>query len=228
MEDHPLSDKQVREKLIARGASALTDTELLSILLHGSGPGGPATELAGRLLDHFEGSLARMGRCSLAELRSAESLGIARAAVLSAALELGRRLRAEQSRSLDQVQTDRDVIEMFRPLIAELPYEEFWALYLNSSNRVLDRVRISQGGVSATVVDHRLIVKRAVEKLAHAVILVHNHPSGSELPSEEDRTVTERVVQAVSLFDIALLDHIIVTSGPCYSFRNEGFFDDRD
>ena len=178
MEDHPLSDKQVREKLIARGASALTDTELLSILLHGSGPGGPATELAGRLLDRFEGSLARMGRCSLAELRSAESLGIARAAVLSAALELGRRLRAEQSRSLDQVQTDRDVIEMFRPLIAELPYEEFWALYLNSSNRVLDRVRISQGGVSATVVDHRLIVKRAVEKLAHAVILVHNHPSG--------------------------------------------------
>ena len=167
MEDHPLSDKQVREKLIARGASALTDTELLSILLHGSGPGGPATELAGRLLDRFEGSLARMGRCSLAELRSAESLGIARAAVLSAALELGRRLRAEQSRSLDQVQTDRDVIEMFRPLIAELPYEEFWALYLNSSNRVLDRVRISQGGVSATVVDHRLIVKRAVEKLAH-------------------------------------------------------------
>ena len=153
MEDHPLSDKQVREKLIARGASALTDTELLSILLHGSGPGGPATELAGRLLDRFEGSLARMGRCSLAELRSAESLGIARAAVLSAALELGRRLRAEQSRSLDQVQTDRDVIEMFRPLIAELPYEEFWALYLNSSNRVLDRVRISQGGVSATVVD---------------------------------------------------------------------------
>ena len=220
MEDHPLSDKQVREKLIARGASALTDTELLSILLHGSGPGGPATELAGRLLDRFEGSLA--------ELRSAESLGIARAAVLSAALELGRRLRAEQSRSLDQVQTDRDVIEMFRPLIAELPYEEFWALYLNSSNRVLDRVRISQGGVSATVVDHRLIVKRAVEKLAHAVILVHNHPSGSELPSEEDRTVTERVAQAVSLFDIALLDHIIVTSGPCYSFRNEGFFDDRD
>ena len=117
---------------------------------------------------------------------------------------------------------------MFRPLIAELPYEEFWALYLNSSNRVLDRVRISQGGVSATVVDHRLIVKRAVEKLAHAVILVHNHPSGSELPSEEDRTVPERVAQAVSLFDIALLDHIIVTSGPCYSFRNEGFFDDRD
>ena len=169
-----------------------------------------------------------MGRCSQAELRSAESQGIARAAVLSAALELGRRLRAEQSRSLDQVQTDRDVIEMFRPLIAELPYEEFWALYLNSSNRVLDRVRISQGGVSATVVDHRLIVKRAVEKLAHAVILVHNHPSGSELPSEEDRTVTERVAQAVSLFDIALLVHIFVTPGPCYSFRNEGFFDGRD
>ena len=222
MEDHPLSDKQVREKLIARGASALTDTELLSILLHGSGPGGPATELAGRLLDRFEGSLARMGRCSLAELRSAESLGIARAAVLSAALELGRRLRAEQSRSLDQVQTDRDVIEMFRPLIAELPYEEFWALYLNSSNRVLDRVRISQGGVSATVVDHRLIVKRALELLATQLILVHNHPSGTPEASGQDKTLTERVARAAALFDIRLLDHIIIARDGDFSFLREG------
>ena len=225
MEDHPLSDKQVREKLIARGASALTDTELLSILLHGSGPGGPATELAGRLLDRFEGSLARMGRCSLAELRSAESLGIARAAVLSAALELGRRLRAEQSRSLDQVQTDRDVIEMFRPLIAELPYEEFWALYLNSSNRVLDRVRISQGGVTGTVVDYKLIVKRAVERLAQGILLVHNHPSGNPLPSDADTLITEKLVRAASLFEITVADHVIITSGECYSFRSHGFFD---
>ena len=119
------------------------------------------------------------------------------------------------------------LVEGTRPLIAELPYEEFWALYLNSSNRVLDRVRISQGGVSATVVDHRLIVKRAVEKLANALVLVHNHPSGNELPSDEDKALTGRVDLAASLFDITLLDHIIVTAGPCYSFRSHGFFDKR-
>lgn len=181
MEDHPLSDKQVREKLIARGASALTDTELLSILLHGSGPGGPGHRAGRAPARPLRGQFGANGPVQSGRTALGRESGHRRAAVLSAALELGRRLRAEQSRSLDQVQTDRDVIEMFRPLIAELPYEEFWALYLNSSNRVLDRVRISQGGVSATVVDHRLIVKRAVEKLAHAVILVHNHPSGSEL-----------------------------------------------
>ena len=142
--------------------------------------------------------------------------------VLSAALELGRRLRAEQSRSLDQVQTDRDVIEMFRPLIAELPYEEFWALYLNSSNRVLDRVRISQGGVSATVVDHRLIVKRALELLATQLILVHNHPSGTPEASGQDKTLTERVARAAALFDIRLLDHIIIARDGDFSFLREG------
>ena len=99
--------------------------------------------------------------------------------------------------------------------------------YLNASNRVIDRMRVSQGGVSATVVDHRLIVKRAVEKLANALVLVHNHPSGNELPSDEDKALTGRVDLAASLFDITLLDHVIVTAGPCYSFRSHGFFDKR-
>ena len=111
--------------------------------------------------------------------------------------------------------------------LGALPYEEFWAVYLNASNRVIDRMRVSQGGVSATVVDHRLIVKRAVEKLANALVLVHNHPSGNELPSDEDKALTGRVDLAASLFDITLLDHIIVTAGPCYSFRSHGFFDKR-
>ena len=92
---------------------------------------------------------------------------------------------------------------------------------------MIDRMRVSQGGVSATVVDHRLIVKRAVEKLANALVLVHNHPSGNELPSDEDKALTGRVDLAASLFDITLLDHIIVTAGPCYSFRSHGFFDKR-
>ena len=125
------------------------------------------------------------------------------------------------------VRTDQDIVAMFQPQLGALPYEEFWAVYLNASNRVIDRMRVSQGGVSATVVDHRLIVKRAVEKLANALVLVHNHPSGNELPSDEDKALTGRVDLAASLFDITLLDHIIVTAGPCYSFRSHGFFDKR-
>lgn len=223
-----LTDRQVREKLVLHGAAELTDAELLSILLRDGRSGMSATEQAARLLNRFRGSLARMGRCDLATLRTTENLGIARAATLAAALELARRLHTEESLAADTVHTDADVIGIFRPLLADLPHEEFWALYLNASNRVLDRIRISQGGVSATVVDHRLIVKRAVEKLAHAIILVHNHPSGNEQPSEEDRAITEKLALAASLFDIELLDHLIITGGPCYSFRNQGFFDGRE
>ncbi|MDD3108224.1 MAG: JAB domain-containing protein [Alistipes sp.] len=98
-------------------------------------------------------------------------------------------------------------------------------LYLNTSNRIIDRTRISQGGVSHTVVDARIIVKRAIEKLAHGMILVHNHPSGNPEPSPEDQVLTQKLQQAAALFDILLMDHLIVTAGPCYSFRNHGFFD---
>lgn len=146
---------------------------------------------------------------------------------VAAALELGRRLRIEEGQQIDSVRTDQDIVAMFQPQLGALPYEEFWAVYLNASNRVIDRMRVSQGGVSATVVDHRLIVKRAVEKLANALVLVHNHPSGNELPSDEDKALTGRVDLAASLFDITLLDHVIVTAGPCYSFRSHGFFDKR-
>lgn len=219
--------KQVREKLVAQGPSALSDAELLSILLRDGDAGDSAVGLAERLLAHFGGSLARMERCDLPALRMVGGLGIRRAAAVAAALELGRRLRIEEGQQIDSVRTDQDIVAMFQPQLGALPYEEFWAVYLNASNRVIDRMRVSQGGVSATVVDHRLIVKRAVEKLANALVLVHNHPSGNELPSDEDKALTGRVDLAASLFDITLLDHVIVTAGPCYSFRSHGFFDKR-
>lgn len=125
----------------------------------------------------------------------------------------------------DQIMSDRDVIELFQPELAILPHEEFWVLYLNASNKILDRVRISQGGVTGTVVDYKLIVKRAVERLAQGILLVHNHPSGNPLPSDADTLITEKLVRAASLFEITVADHVIITSGECYSFRSHGFFD---
>lgn len=223
-----LTDKQVREKLIAQGVSALSDAELLSILLREGDPGCSAVEMSECLLAHFQGSLARISRCGLSALRMTENLGVRRAAAVAAALELGRRFRAEEGLTLETICTDRDIVAMFQPQLAGLPHEEFWVVYLNASNRILDRVRVSQGGVSGTVVDYRLIVKRAVEKLAHALILVHNHPSDNAQPSAEDNTLTERICMAASLFEIQLLDHVIITSGTCYSFRNNGFFDKQE
>ena len=213
--------KNILDKMASRGVEALSDRELLALLTDDE-------QLAEVVLSAYDGSLARIGDQPEARLRMVGGLGLKRARMLLAAAEFGRRAVASGGSGSDFINTGDDVVRLFRPQLERLSHEECWVVYLTSSNRVIERYRISQGGVTGTVVDHRLIVKRAVEKLAHAVILVHNHPSGSELPSEEDRTVTERVAQAVSLFDIALLDHIIVTSGPCYSFRNEGFFDDRD
>ena len=213
--------KNILDKMASRGVEALSDRELLALLTDDE-------QLAEVVLSAYDGSLARIGDQPEARLRMVGGLGLKRARMLLAAAEFGRRAVASGGSGSDFINTGDDVVRLFRPQLERLSHEECWVVYLTSSNRVIERYRISQGGVTGTVVDHRLIVKRAVEKLAHAVILVHNHPSGSELPSEEDRTVTERVAQAVSLFDIALLDHIIVTPGPCYSFRNEGFFDGRD
>ena len=218
-------DQLTREKLVCKGVAALSDSELLSILLREGDPGETALGCAERLLAHFGGRLNPMGHCTLDELRMSSHLGVKRAATLVAAFELSRRFRIEQGSELQVVHTDRDITDLFAPLLSELAHEEFWVVYLNAAHRVIERTRISQGGVSATVVDARLIVKRAVERLAHAMILVHNHPSGNSTPSREDEELTERLRQAAALFDIALLDHIIIASNDHYSLRNHGFFD---
>jgi DNA repair protein RadC len=144
-----------------------------------------------------------------------------RAATISAATELARRVIVEKAQAVNVIVSKEDVVRLFAPL-AELPHEEFWALYLTSGGRVLDRARLSQGGVAGTVVDHKLVVKRAVELLASSLVLVHNHPSGIASPSSEDAAVTERVRAAAALFDINVIDHIIVSRSGSYSFAENG------
>ena len=163
-----LTDKQVRGKLVNQGVRSLSDAELLSILLQKGEAGGSALELAERLLEAYDHNLMRIALDGPGKLRSVAQLGIARAALVSAALEIGRRGRAAENSMRDQIMSDRDVIELFQPELAILPHEEFWVLYLNASNKILDRVRISQGGVTGTVVDYKLIVKRAVERRAQS------------------------------------------------------------
>jgi DNA repair protein RadC len=149
-------------------------------------------------------------------------LGNRRAEQIQSAVEIGRRVASANRAIEDTISSSDDVVSAMRPLLKELKHEECWAIYLTNSNRIIERCRISQGGVQATVVDQRLIVKRALELLSTRIILVHNHPSGSATPSGADFEITKRIKEATSLFDIQLLDHIIISASESYSFKSSG------
>jgi DNA repair protein RadC len=213
--------KSLHDKLMARGAVALSDAELLALLLESSAAGGDSLATAAALLGQY-GSLAGVASCGLSRLRMAEGIGLKRAERLHLAAEFGRRVTAAINQNAESITSDEDVVRLMRPVVDGMKHEECWVIYLTNSNRILDKQRVSQGGVQATVVDHRLIVKRALELLAVNIILVHNHPSGSVEPSQPDKILTRKVKEAAALFEISLLDHIIISSEGSYSFRRNG------
>ena len=179
-------------------------------------------ELAERLLDRV-GSLAALSRMELSRLRMAEGLGLSRAEKVASAAELGRRFARAESQQVESILSSDDALRVLRPNFEGLSREECRVLFLTSSNRVVECMLLSQGGVQATVVDHRLIVKRALELLATQIIVAHNHPSGSASPSEPDVALTRRIKESAALFDIVLLDHIIIaSSGETFSFKGAG------
>lgn len=208
---------KLAEKLIVRGVESLTDSELLTLLFDED-----TAQLSDALLESYSGSVVSLSREKISRLRMMEGVGLRRAQRLLVATEWGR--RAAQSESAEQIviASSADVVSIFRPILDVLKHEECWVLFLNRSNRVVERSRISQGGITATVVDHRLIVKRALELLATHIVLVHNHPSGSVEPSSEDIALTQRLVSAAALFDIELLDHIILAPNGEFSMLGAG------
>lgn len=208
-------------KLVTFGVGSMTDAELLALVIDDGGLQPAAMEQAAGILSTC-GSLAGLGRTDIARLRMVEGVGLKRASRIVAASELGRRFMAAEADTVDSVNTSADVARIFRPLVEGLKYEECWVLYLTNSNRIIERQRVSQGGVQGTVVDHRLIAKRALELLATQVLMVHNHPSGDAEPSEADKTLTRKVAEALALFDIRLLDHVIISRNNEYSFRQAG------
>ena len=205
----------ITDKLDVRGVASLTDEELVALLVEDE-------PMAHALLEQC-GSLAAMAREDRARLRMIGGLGIQRARRLQAAIELGRRVVvSEQGEARSVISSSEDIVRRMRPQLEGLKHEECWAIYLTSSNRVIEQQRISQGGVHGTVVDHKLVVKRALELLASKFILVHNHPSEAAIPSEADRRLTRRLKEAAALFDIRLLDHLIIAREGDYSFKREG------
>lgn len=213
--------KNLTDRIVSRGAESLADEELIAMVVAESSGDDDALTLANELLAKA-GGVTQLLECDLPRLRMMSGLGKMRAMRLKAAVELGRRVASAAATAHDVVSSDADVVRIMEPQLASLQHEECWALYLASSGRVLERMRISQGGVQATVVDCKLILKRALELLAVQIVLVHNHPSGSTQPSQQDISLTERVSEATKLFDIRLLDHVIIAKGEHYSFRANG------
>jgi len=211
--------KNVTDKILSRGAAALSDEELVAVIVAEDASDERALSVAHELMQSAEDSLQRLAESDLSRLRMVGGLGLRRAMRLSAAIELGRRVAVAKATTHDTIASDADVVRIMEPVLGALQHEECWALYLASSGRVLERQRISQGGVQATVVDSKLILKRAIELLASQIVLVHNHPSGSAEPSRQDMELTERISEAAKLVDMRLLDHVIIARGAHYSFR---------
>lgn len=203
------------DKALSRGIASLSDEELLTLLVEEPG-------VAASVLRSCGGSLASVAAEEPARLRMVGGLGRNRALRLLAAAEFGRRVAESRAGEADVIATSDDVVHLFRPKLQRLDHEECWVLYLTSSNRIVERQRVSQGGVQGTVVDHRLIIKRALELLATQLIMAHNHPSGAAEPSPQDKVLTERIARAAALFDIRLLDHLIISREGDFSFLREG------
>ena len=216
VEDRP------REKLITKGTSSLSDAELLGILISSGTRDKSAVDLGRELLGLADNNLNSLGKLSISDLKKLHGIGTARAVTIAAALELGRRRKLAEVPDSLQIKSSRDVADIFQPLLSDLPHEEFWILFLNRSNRVIARMRISQGGISGTVTDVRLIMKKAVEHLASGIIVCHNHPSGNLNPSEADSKITKKIKEAGEIMDIQLLDHLIISDKDYYSFADNG------
>ena len=210
--------------MIAQGKTALSNAELLAILLGSGSADESAVELSRRILASVNNSLTTLGKQSLQQLQAFKGIGQAKAITILAATEMGRRRAAETPELQPKIEVAHNVFALMQPLIGELPHEEFWVLYLNNTNRVIHKARLFSGGITHTTVDVRLLFKTALEQGAIALILVHNHPSGNITPSKEDIELTQRVKTAGEMLDIKLLDHVIVTEKEYLSLLDERLF----
>jgi len=211
-----------REKYVKGGALALTDAELIAILLRTGNPNDSAVELAKKLLAQSGNSLNNLSGKSLRELSQVKGIGQAKAISLLSAFEIGNRIRAEKVEQCLQIRSCTDVVNLMQDKIANLDHEEFWAIYMNHANRILSNIQISKGGITNTPVDTRIVMQQAVLNKATQIILCHNHPSGSVNPSQADIQLTKKIAKAADLMDILLVDHVIIHRDDYYSFAEEG------
>lgn len=214
-------DDQPREKLLYKGKSALSDAELVAILIGSGNREESAVALCKRILASADNNLSELGKLTIKQLMAFKGIGEAKAITIAAALELGRRRRGGEALEKKKITSSASVFELMQPIIGELEHEEFWIIYLNNSNKVIHKNQLSKGGITGTLVDVRLVLKNALETGATALILVHNHPSGTLKPSEADKQITQKLKSAALSLDIKVLDHLIITEKDYFSFADE-------
>lgn len=215
-------DEQPREKLMHKGASTLSDAELLAILILSGTKERSAIDLARDILRQAHDNLNELGRLSLKELQQTKGIGEARAITIAAALELGRRRQINEGLQRETIQSSKEAASIIIPLLRDLNHEAFCTLYLNQSCKLIKHEIISMGGITGTVADLRVILKHALLHNASRIIVAHNHPSGSVQPSNADKTLTKKIRESAALMDITLVDHLIIGDNLFFSFNDEG------
>jgi DNA repair protein RadC len=216
VEDRP------REKMMAHGMRSLSEAELVAILIRSGNLEESAVEVARRLLASVNNNLNELGRKSIADLQKIKGIGEVKAVTIMSALELGRRRKESDHYERPKVVTSSDAAEIFKPLLGDLPHEEFWILLLNRNNLYIDKLLVSQGGLTGTIIDVRIILRMALEHSACSIILCHNHPSGNLDPSEADKDITKKISEAGRQMDIPVLDHLIIGNDSYFSFADKG------
>lgn len=214
-------DDQPREKLRDKGRASLSDAELIAILIGSGNKTESAVALSQRILASADYNLSELGKLSIKQLMAFKGIGEAKAITIAAAMELGRRRRGEEALEKKKISSSVSVFELMQPIIGELPHEEFWIVYVNNSNKVIQKQLLSKGGITGTLVDVRLVLKNALEVGATGLILAHNHPSGTLKPSEADQQLTKKLKNAAESLDIKVLDHLIITEKAYFSFADE-------
>ncbi|MFN0275155.1 MAG: DNA repair protein RadC [Chitinophagales bacterium] len=219
---HLAEEDRPREKLLLKGRHALSNAELIAILIGSGNNEETAVQLAQRILSFYKNELHVLGKLHVSDLQKFKGIGEAKAITIIAALELGRRRQLSEADLKIQIKNSKDIFEVTEPLLSDLPHEEFWVLHLNKANKIISKERLSSGGVSATVVDVKMIMKSAVENLSSGIVVCHNHPSGNLQPSEQDVQLTKKIKDASNSLDIVLIDHIIIAEKSYYSFADSG------
>ena len=216
VEDRP------REKMMEKGVATLSDAELLAILIGSGNREETAVELMRRVLSSCDNNLNVLAKWEICDFSCFKGIGPAKSVTVMAALELGKRRNLQETQSRLQIRSSKDIYSLFQPIMCDLEQEEFWVLLLNQACKVIDKVRISIGGIDGTYADVRTILREALLQRSTQMAVVHNHPSGNVQPSQPDKSLTQSIQKAAELMNIRLIDHVIVSEDNYYSFADEG------
>ena len=215
-------DDRPREKFLLKGKSAVSDSELLAIIMGSGNREESAVELARRILNSVENNWHRLSLLSIKDLTKFKGVGEAKAISIATALEIGNRRSQQEVIERQLISSSKDAFDILQPHLSDLSTEEFWAIFLNHQNKILYKTCLFRGGIASSVADVRVVFKTALEHFSTQIIVAHNHPAGSLKPSKEDINITQKIKEAGKLLDIELLDHLILTQNKFFSFKDEG------